>query len=62
MGKKRASASRSKGLSSVSIFGPPPLLEGEDAADYEELLARLSKAVLLVSCGNRAPWRCFRQT
>jgi hypothetical protein len=45
MNKKRASASRSKLLSSVSIFGPPPLLEGEDAAIYEEQLARFSNAV-----------------
>jgi hypothetical protein len=42
---KRASASRSKALSRISLFGPPPLLEGEDAAAYDELLARISKAV-----------------
>lgn len=26
------------------MFGPPPLLEGEDAAAYDELLARVSAA------------------
>ena len=35
--------SRSKALS-LSMFGPPPLLEGEDAAAYDELLARVSAA------------------
>src|SRR5450759_1147469 len=45
MRKKRASASRSKLLSPVSLFGPPPLLEGEDAAAYEEQHARFSNAV-----------------
>ena len=32
----------SKALSHLSIFGPPPLLKGEDAAAYDELLARVS--------------------
>jgi hypothetical protein len=42
MSKKRA-AFRFKTLD--SLFGSPPLLEGEDAAAYEKLLARVSNAV-----------------
>ena len=37
--------SKSKEISPVSIFGPPPLLEGEDTAAYEEMLTRVSSAV-----------------
>jgi hypothetical protein len=29
----------------LDIFGPPPLIEGEDAAAYDELLIRISAAV-----------------
>jgi hypothetical protein len=29
----------------LDLFGPPPLLEGEDAAAYDELLLRVSAAV-----------------
>jgi hypothetical protein len=29
----------------VAPFGPPPLIEGEDSAAYDELLARVSTAV-----------------
>ena len=29
----------------LDIFGPPPLIEGEDAAAYDELLVRISAAV-----------------
>ena len=29
----------------LSLFGPPPLIEGEDAAAYEQLLARFCAAV-----------------
>ena len=29
----------------MALFGPPPLLEGEDAAAYDELLARFCAAV-----------------
>jgi hypothetical protein len=29
----------------LNIFGPPPLIEGEDAAAYDELLVRISAAV-----------------
>ena len=45
MRRKRSSASRSELLSSDNIFGPPPLLEGEDPAAYEALHAGVSKAV-----------------
>jgi len=42
---KRASASGLKTLSRFSLFGPPPLLEGEDPAAYDEIVARVSGAV-----------------
>ena len=29
----------------LSLFGPPPLIEGEDAAAYDQLLARICAAV-----------------
>jgi hypothetical protein len=29
----------------LALFGPPPLIEGEDAAAYDELLTRISTAV-----------------
>jgi hypothetical protein len=29
----------------LDLFGPPPLIEGEDAAAYDELLLRISAAV-----------------
>jgi hypothetical protein len=29
----------------LSLFGPPPVLEGEDAAGYDELLGRICAAV-----------------
>jgi hypothetical protein len=44
MSKERAASSSSK-ASRLRLFGPPPLLEGEDAAAYNELLARVSGAV-----------------
>jgi hypothetical protein len=37
--------SDAKRLSHVSIFGPPPLLEGEDAATYDELLLQVTTSV-----------------
>ena len=42
--------SKSKSVTSapaprLRLFGPPPLLEGEDAAAYDELLARICAAV-----------------
>jgi hypothetical protein len=45
MSKKRAAALRSEAFSGAGLFGPPPLLEGEDAAAYDELLTRVSSAV-----------------
>lgn len=36
---------KSKGLSGDSLFGPPPVLEGEDAAAYDELLGRVYAAI-----------------
>ena len=45
MRRKRAHSSRSKALSRFNLFGPPPLLEGEDAAAYDELAARVFSAV-----------------
>jgi hypothetical protein len=45
MRKKRVRASRSKAPSRLSLFGSPPLLEGEDAAAYDKMLARVCSAV-----------------
>src|SRR5262249_54426108 len=36
---------KSKSLNRVSIFGPAPILEGENAAAYDELFAQVSSAV-----------------
>ena len=44
MSKKRAALLSSK-TPSLRLFGPPALLEGEDAAAYDELAARLFSAV-----------------
>lgn len=35
----------SSNLARLDFYGPPPLLEGEDSAAYNELLARISGAV-----------------
>jgi hypothetical protein len=43
----------SQTLSCLSIFGPPPLFKGEDAAAYDELLARVS--------GNLKPSDIFEE-
>ena len=44
--KKAAKSSTDNDLKSFSaLVGPPPLLEGEDRRDYNELLARVSEAV-----------------
>ena len=37
--------STSKAISRRSLFGPPPVLAGEDAAAYDELLGRVCAAV-----------------
>ena len=37
--------STSKAISRPSLFGPPPILEGEDAAAYDELFGRVCAAV-----------------
>jgi hypothetical protein len=42
---KRASGSSTKTISRLDLFGPPPLLEGEDEAAYDETIARMSSAV-----------------
>jgi len=41
----------------LAVFGPPLLLEGEDAASYDELLARVCAAV----CAPSIPVRYFEQ-
>jgi hypothetical protein len=41
MGKKSASTA----ISHHSLFGPPPILEGEDAAAYDELFGRVCAAI-----------------
>ena len=51
-----------------SLFGPPPLLEGEDPSAYDELLARISGAVkpadvleeIWVSDVVNLTWEIFR--
>ena len=47
MAKKPALASRSRSKSVVphSLFGPPPVLRSEDLAEYDALLAHVSKCV-----------------
>ena len=37
--------SKSKAISRTSLYGPPPVLEGEDSAAYDELFGRLCAAV-----------------
>jgi hypothetical protein len=37
--------STSKAVSRHSLFGPPPVLEGEDAAAYDELFGRVCAAI-----------------
>lgn len=42
---KSRSGSKSKGLSSAKLFGPPPLLYGEDEAACDQMLARVGDAL-----------------
>jgi hypothetical protein len=42
---KNSKSTKSKGLSRFNVFGPPPLLYGEDEAAYNEMLARVSGAL-----------------
>jgi hypothetical protein len=42
---KSTSGSKSKGLSPLNLFGPPPVLYGEDEAAYDEMLVRVSSAL-----------------
>jgi hypothetical protein len=45
MRRKLKSQSASKALSRPELFGPPPILEGENAKDYYELLERVFSAI-----------------
>ena len=36
----------------LALFGPPPLIEGEDAAAYDQLLAHICAALKLVDAKN----------
>jgi hypothetical protein len=45
MTKQLASPPASRSPTKWNFFGPPPLLDGEDPAAYDELLARVSGAV-----------------
>ena len=45
MKKKSKSQSASKAVSPWSLFGSPPILEGEDAAAYDELFGRVCAAI-----------------
>ena len=42
---KARTASASNAVGHVSLFGPPPILPGEDAATYDALLAQVSTGV-----------------
>jgi hypothetical protein len=44
--RKPSPASSSKALAKNTIFGPPPILEGEVARAYNKLLARVSTEVM----------------
>jgi hypothetical protein len=43
--KSKSIASASAPVHRLALFGPPSLLEGEDAAAYDTLLARICAAV-----------------
>ncbi len=43
--QEAATESKSNTSSRISLFGPPPLLAGEDSKAYDDLLARVSGAV-----------------
>jgi len=43
--RERIARSSSEAPNRISLFGPPPLLEEEDAAAYDELAARMSSTV-----------------
>src|SRR5690349_17722205 len=43
--RKSRPSSTSKALARTPIFGPPPILQGEDAHAYEELAMRVCRAV-----------------
>ena len=42
--RRQRVASKSKKLTQQTIFGPPPILEGEDGHAYYQLLAQFSRA------------------
>jgi hypothetical protein len=39
------------------LFGPPPLLQGEDAAAYEEFYGRVCAALNQPMSSRRCSWR-----
>jgi hypothetical protein len=43
--QQAAAAPKARTPSRISLFGPPPLIEGEDAAAYDDLHTRVSSAV-----------------
>jgi hypothetical protein len=45
MTKKRVASLVSQSPTKWNFFGPPPLLDGEDPAAYDDLLSRVSGAV-----------------
>ena len=45
MSKKSKRQSASKGFRRPDLFGPPPILEGEDPKAYDEILDRVFGAV-----------------
>jgi hypothetical protein len=60
--------STSKAISRPSLFGPPPILEGEDAVAYDELFGRVCAAVkpvdvideMLMADGAALEWEVLR--
>jgi hypothetical protein len=60
--------SKSKAISPTSLYGPPPVLEGEDSAAYDELFGRVCAAVkpvdvideMLMDDGMASEWEVLR--
>ena len=42
---KSSSTSKARGSRDLNLFGPPPILDGEDEAAYEEMVARVYAAL-----------------
>ena len=49
-----SSTSETEKLTNVDFFGPPPLIGNENAAAYNDLLARVTVAMRVLARGRRA--------